>query len=54
MWSPWGETPLNEKEGYRPWVRDPKALEEDLEMGLLLEATIGLEGESPRRIVWHI
>ena len=29
MWSPWGETPLNEQEGYMPWVKDPKALEED-------------------------
>ena len=40
--------------GYRPWVRDPKALEEDPRMGWLLEAIIGLEGESPRWIVWHI
>ena len=32
---PWGEIPLkmDEQEGYRPWVKNPKALEEDPGMG---------------------
>ena len=35
-------------------MRDPKDLEEDPKMGWLLEATIGLEEESPKWIVWHL
>ena len=47
MWSPWGETPLNEKEGYRPWVRDPKALEEDLGMGWKIKQLLAQLSETP-------
>jgi hypothetical protein len=47
VWFPWGETPLNEEEGYRPWVRDPKALEEDPGMGWKTEQLSGQLGETP-------
>ena len=47
MWSPWGETSLNEQEGYRPLVRDPKALEEDPRMGWKFEQLSVQLGKTP-------
>ena len=48
---PWGGIPLKDQQvGYRPWVKCPKALEEDPEMGWYLGATIGSSGRFPQWI----
>ena len=45
---PWGGILLKDQQaGYRPWVKNPKALEEDPIMGWYLGAAIGSRGVRP-------